>query len=139
MARYSYESTRSGLWRKLKPEGRRMRWTPTPAEDALWQVLRKRKLGVRFRRQHAIDRFIADFVCLPAKLIVEVDGEMHDAQSGRDEQRDGILEAAGYEVVRFKNAEVFGDLERVLAEIAKRLNARINIPSPSERGGTPKV
>mgnify|MGYP001770978009 FL=1 len=71
--------TSSELWEKLKPLARQMRREPTPAEDKLWQKLRhKQILGYKFRRQHTIDRFIVDFYCGEARLVVEVDGEVHD-------------------------------------------------------------
>ena len=95
MDRYAYETAGKRLWRKLKPEAQRMRRAPTRAEEAMWQRLRGGKLGVRFRRQHAIGRFIVDFVCLPAKLIIELDGGIHQAQAGRDEERDTILRNEG--------------------------------------------
>ena len=65
------------LWGKLKPLAREMRHAPTPAEQGLWQALRNRRLGVRFRRQHTIGRFIVDFYAHEARLVVEVDGPIH--------------------------------------------------------------
>ena len=119
--RYSYETAGKRLWHKLEPEALRMRKSPTPAEDALWQALRGGKLGVRFRRQHAIGRFIVDFMCLPAKLIVEVDGGIHSVQTGRDDERETLLRCAGYQVLRVSNDEVLHNLDQVLQKIGDYL------------------
>jgi very-short-patch-repair endonuclease len=139
MDRYASQTAGKRWWRKLKPEGQRMRHEPTPAENALWQALRNGKLGVRFRRQHAIERFIVDFICLPAKLIVEVDGGIHESQVGRDEERGALLQSAGYEIVRFSNNMVLSDLESVLHDIRRRLTLRrsTKLPSPHGEGKAP--
>ncbi|HEX9844627.1 MAG TPA: DUF559 domain-containing protein, partial [bacterium] len=86
-------TTPPNLWRRLHPEARRMRGAPTSAEEVLWQALRDASLGTRFRRQHVIDRFIVDFCSLRERLIVEVDGGVHDAQQERDAERDTRLRA----------------------------------------------
>lgn len=107
-------------WRKLKPLSRDMRHDPTPAEAALWTLVRNRQVvGLKFRRQHAIDDFIVDFICLDRALIVEVDGSIHDQpeQAEYDTQRQAHLEGLGYQVLRFKNAEVLKTPERVTAQI----------------------
>jgi hypothetical protein len=70
------------LWEKLKPVARQMRQEPTQAEDLLWQSLRNHQLlGFKFRRQHSIERFIVDFYCAEAKLVIEIDGPIHDYQT----------------------------------------------------------
>ena len=124
MNRYAYETAGKRLWRMLKPEAQRMRHAPTPAELALWQRLRGGKLGVRSRRQHAIDRFIVDFVCLPAKLIVEMDGGIHEAQAGQDAERDTILRNEGFIVVRYTNDQVLNSMESVISDIGEHLRER---------------
>src|SRR5687768_11406422 len=94
--------TSPGLWEKLKPLARQMRREPTFAENALWQHLRGRKTaGAKFRRQHAIDRFIVDFFCHEARLIIEVDGQIHDYTPEEDSIRQAFLEACDYIVIRF--------------------------------------
>ena len=96
----------------------------TDAEQALWRVLRRRQVeGFRFRRQHPIGPYIADFACLEAKLVVEVDGGQHDEQS--DAQRAGYLAEQGYRVVRYWNHEVLGRLDAVAEEIRRVLLARV--------------
>jgi len=97
-----------------------MRDFPTKAEDALWAALRGEQIRrFQFRRQHPVGRFIFDFCCTKAKLIVEVDGEYHDGgdQQERDVARDAYLAAGGYRTLRFKNAEVLTDLAGVVARI----------------------
>jgi very-short-patch-repair endonuclease len=90
-----------------------MRRAPTEAEDKLWQELRGRRLDrIKFRRQVPVGSYIADFVCLDAKLIVEIDGSQH-AESGYDRARDAELKAGGFRVLRFWNDDVLRDLDAV--------------------------
>ena len=110
------------LWEKLKPLAREMRQTPTPAEDALWQRLRNRRVkNAKFRRQYGIERFVVDFVCVDTKLIIEVDGEIHDSQQELDEIRQAYLEALGFHVLRFRNEQILTEIEGVVTEIAEAL------------------
>ena len=110
------------LWEKLKPAALDMRHSPTPAEDVLWQRLRKRQIaGAKFRRQHAIDRFIVDFVCLKSHLVIEVDGPIHEQQSQADKERDALLTAKGFHVLRFRNEQVLTDIDAVLTRITEAL------------------
>ncbi|MDF5718629.1 MAG: DUF559 domain-containing protein, partial [Rhizonema sp. NSF051] len=105
------------LWAKLKPLARQMRREPTPAEQKLWQMLRNKQLGFKFRRQHAIDRFIVDFYCGEAQLIVEVDGAVHQYTQQEDAIRQEFLESIGLRVVRFRNEDVLGSIDGVLEKI----------------------
>ncbi len=110
------------LWEKLKPIARQMRCEPTPAEEKLWQKLRhKQVLGFKFRRQHVIDRFIVDFYCGEARLVVEVDGEVHDYTQEEDAIRQEFLESLGLRVVRFRNEEVLNAVDGVVEEIVRWL------------------
>lgn len=77
---------------ELQTAAREMRREPTPAEAVLWSALRGGRLGVRFRRQHPVGRFILDFWCAEAKLAIEVDGGIHDEQHDRDEARTDFLD-----------------------------------------------
>jgi very-short-patch-repair endonuclease len=134
------ETTQPGWWGKLHPEARRMRKEPTPAEEILWEAVRGHRLGVRFRRQHAIDRFIVDFACLPAKLIVEVDGEIHDQQAPKDRERDAVLTGMGYLVRRYQNQMVLQNTSTVTNDIKLHLDARLKRPSlPGEGGRSGRV
>ena len=107
------------LWDKLKPLAREKRAAPTQAEACLWQSLRGRRFhGLKFRRQHSIERFIVDFYCAEAHLIVEVDGPIHEYSREDDAIRQQFLEVQGFTVMRFTNAEVLTEMGGVLARIA---------------------
>jgi len=96
-----------------------MRARPTEAERALWESLRGRRLlGLRFRRQHVLGRFVADFYCAKASLIVEVDGPIHLSQRAADGERSELIASLGLRVLRFTNEQVDRDLEGVLQAIA---------------------
>jgi very-short-patch-repair endonuclease len=98
-----------------------MRREMTDAEKKLWFLLRSRRLGgIKFRRQAPIGPFIADFVCLSGKLIVEADGGQHFA-SDRDADRDRWLAEEGYVVVRYANNDILSNPEGVLTDLAARL------------------
>lgn len=111
------KSANPALYVQLEECAKEMRAKPTEAEAALWEQLRNKKLGIKFRQQHVIDKFIADFCCIEAGLIVEVDGDIHDSQKIVDEQRTEILEHLGYRVVRFTNEEVLNNINVVLNSI----------------------
>ncbi|MDF5723437.1 MAG: endonuclease domain-containing protein [Rhizonema sp. PD37] len=96
---------------------RQMRREPTPAEQKLWQKLRNKQLGFKFRRQHAIDRFIVDFYCGEAELIIEVDGAVHQYTQQEDAIRQEFLESLGLQVVRFRNEDVLDSIDGVLEKI----------------------
>ena len=89
----------------------------TPAEKLLWQEVRAKKLGVRFRRQQVIQGFIVDFYCHKAALVVEVDGDIHDLQQEEDAKREKVLREMGLRIVRFKNDEVVRELSTVVGKI----------------------
>jgi very-short-patch-repair endonuclease len=92
---------------------RSMRHESTEAEDRLWQELRGRRLDrIKFRRQVPIGRYIADFICLDAKLVVEIDGSQH-AESIHDLERGAELKARGFRVLRFWNDDVLRDMTSV--------------------------
>jgi len=114
----------AALWERLKRFAQENRRLATRAESSLWQALRGRQLGgYRFRRQHAIRQFIVDFYCHDAKLIIEVDGSSRDGATEYDAERQTILEALGFRVLRFTNDEVLKNLPAVLQRISKALNA----------------
>jgi len=105
----------------LKNDRKRLLKNMTPAETVLWEYLKSNKLGVRFRRQHVIANFIPDFVALSCKLIIEVDGEIHDFQKEYDEDRTYLLNERGFRVIRFKNEEVLNNIEKVIEKIKENL------------------
>ncbi len=106
---------------------RLLRKKNTEAENVLWQYLRNSKLGVKFRRQHPIDNFIADFVSLQNKLIIEIDGGYHNSpdQKIADEERTVVLSEIGFKVIRFRNEEVLTGIETVIEKIKNELSKSI--------------
>ena len=104
---------------------RELRREMTPAEKLLWEEVRAKKLGVRFRRQQIIEGFIVDFYCHKAALVVEVDGDIHDLQQEEDARREKVLREMGLRIVRFSNNEVFKNLSAVVGNI-KELIHQIN-------------
>ena len=107
----------------LKENAKHNRKDMTASEIALWAALRKDFRGVKFRRQHPIGEYIADFLCVTHRLIIEVDGGYHSQpyQQERDRQRTEFLEQKGYIVIRFTNEEVNNDLKSVLIKIKEEL------------------
>ena len=94
-----------------------MRKAPTPAET-LWARLRsERPGGLKFRRQHAIGPYIVDFYCVQVRLVIEVDGPIHDNQVEDDRARQEYLEQLGLHVLRFSNAQILESIDQVLTSI----------------------
>jgi leucyl-tRNA synthetase len=106
-------------WQTLKEFGKKNRKQPTKEENLLWQRLRNNQLGVKVRRQHTIHGYIVDFAIQEAHLVIEVDGEYHDAleQQQFDKARQNYLTECGYTMLRFTNAEVVNDTDGVLKKI----------------------
>jgi very-short-patch-repair endonuclease len=107
---------------------REMRHPQTPAETALWRTLRNRQFRYKFRRQHPIYRFIIDFYCAGAKLLIEVeDGPSHfeQGQQEYDKLRTEYLEELGYKVIRFTNDDVKLNIDGVIGEILQIVENRI--------------
>jgi very-short-patch-repair endonuclease len=130
-SKFVHTRTSRDLWAKIKPLARQMRHAPTPAENALWQRLRRKGIGeVGFRRQHPIDRFIVDFYCHQAQLIIEVDGSIHEYTAEEDAIRQEFLESLGLRVIRFSNADVLQNIEGVLVVIAEAIGFSSSPPSP---------
>ena len=110
-------------WKSIKEDVRQNRKNPTRAEEILWEYLRKEQLGVKFRRQHSIEKYIADFVCLEKQLIIELDGEVHNQQVDYDVIRTKHLQELGFKVIRFQNEEVFESIEKILSKIREELSS----------------
>jgi very-short-patch-repair endonuclease len=112
-----------------------MRATPTEAERKLWWRLRHRVRtpGTHFRRQVRIGRYIADFACHAARIVIEVDGSQH-AGSAADEERRKVLEANGYRVLRYWNNDVLSNIDGVLEDILSAITTTPT-PNPSPQGG----
>jgi adenine-specific DNA-methyltransferase len=97
----------------------------TSAETKLWAILRNRQLnGYKFRRQKSIGRFIVDFYCADADLIIEIDGDTHAGRESYDTKRTKWLENNGYKIIRYTNEEVLTNLENVVLEILNQCNDR---------------
>ncbi len=102
---------------------RKLRQSQTDAEARLWFHLRDRNLAGRtFRRQHAIGRYVVDFICLEEKLVIEVDGGQHAERIHKDATRTAFLESKGLRVLRFWNSDVLGNIEGVLLVIMDSLS-----------------
>ncbi len=94
------------VYKIVKDTRKRMKDNKTVEEEKLWNYLKNKKIGYKIRRQHVIDRFIVDFVCLKKKVIIEIDGKIHLKQKEYDRNREKNLIELGYQVIRFRNSEV---------------------------------
>lgn len=118
----------------MKELARALRKNQTDAEKLLWYRLRNRQLAdCKFRRQQVIGPYIADFLCLEPKLIIELDGGQHATQQDQDELRTRFLESLGYRVLRFWNHDVVRDIESVL-EAIRLIVIRSPHPGPLPEG-----
>ncbi len=115
-----------GSRKALKENARDHRKNPTEAEDILWQSIRNNKLGFKFRRQHAIGQYIVDFVCVERKLVVEVEGPIHELQKSEDLDCEDNIQGEGFSIIRFTNHEVLNNLNQVIEKIVSKLST----PSP---------
>src|SRR5262249_38264368 len=108
---------------KIFHRAREFRKEPTPAEAKLWSYLRRNKVaGIKFRRQHAIGPYIADFCASQRKLIIELDGNPHLSTIEQDTNRTVFLESQGWKVLRFWNQLVMNDIEGVIQSIVDELD-----------------
>jgi len=124
-SQYSYATADPTIYGLLKDFVVEHRSNPTEAEKVLWEIVKGRKMtGYKFRRQHIISNYIADFVCLSEKLIIEVDGLHHQLPENRisDDERTQDLNRLGFEVIRFSNEQVLGQPDKVINTIVKTLN-----------------
>lgn len=105
---------------------RDLRLTDSRAEQKVWELLRAHRMsGLKFRRQHPIGPYFADFACVQRKLIVEIDGEHHALQREADSRRTDFLEQAGWKVIRFSASEAVQNPERIWTEIGRVLGIEI--------------
>jgi len=117
---------------KLGAFARTMRTNPGEPEKKLWAKLRASQTGFKFRRQAVVAPYIADFLCPYIGLIIEIDGQEHDAE--KDSIRDAYLEEKGYRVVRFSNADVMTNLDGVvemIISLATNMPERRKITHPN--------
>ena len=123
MVKKGYETASPEIYDLLKKYAKSHRQEMTESEEVLWNALRDNIQGYRFRRQHAIGNYIADFACLPARLVIEVDGGYHDSpqQQEIDNIRTDYLKGKGFHVVRFTNEEVNTNIKGVIQIIKDEL------------------
>jgi very-short-patch-repair endonuclease len=109
----------------LKQNARRLRKQMTDAERALWHLLRRKQIGShRFRKQVPIGKYIVDFACLDARLIIEVDGGQHADAADADRERDAWLASQNFRVLRFWNNDVLKNPEGVIQVVLEALEAK---------------
>jgi very-short-patch-repair endonuclease len=127
----------------LQANRKKLRNNLTPAEAALWELIKNKKLdGRKFRRQHSIGNFILDFYCPEEKLAIELDGEDHYWDEGikRDKIKTAYIKSHGIEILRFENKLVFKDQEFVLNTIKNKFRDTTPLSSPQQRGlGAPPI
>ncbi|MBS1684861.1 MAG: leucine--tRNA ligase [Bacteroidetes bacterium] len=138
-------------WNANIDKAKQHRLDPTEAEEIVWQRLRGSATGHKIRRQHLIGSYIPDFVCIIKRLVIEIDGPIHDDQVEADQERTDELKQHGFEVIRFKNEAVFADIDAVVNAIKIKLDSLPDVsydgtiseevsedalaPSPLERAG----
>jgi len=117
---------------RLRDRSRQLRRNQTDAEKALWRLLRGRTLsGFKFRRQHPVGRYIADFVCLERKLIIELDGGQHAEQTAYDQAPEAKLQTLGFRTIRIWNHQLLQEREAAAAVILEALIAPHPGPLPA--------
>ena len=119
MRKFFYQNASPDRYQLLKEYAKKNRANPTEAESLMWRYLNREDTGLKWRRQHIIGDYIADFVCLSERLIIEIDGGYHfeREQEKEDAVRSHTLEAMGFKVIRFSNEEVFEDIDYVLQRV----------------------
>lgn len=113
-----------GASKRIFDNAKQLRRKSTAAEDLLWQMIRNRRvLGFKFRRQHPLLHFIADFYCHEALLIIEVDGSIHDLEHIQhyDQQREAMIHELGITILRFSNESIFSEADAVIKTIETHL------------------
>ena len=132
------ESVRKGV-RRIVAAARKLRRTSTDVERKLWHRIRDKQIdNFRFRRQRPIGKYIVDFICLDAKLIIELDGGQHAENVAYDDKRTAFLESLGHRVLRFWNNEVLENMDGVLERLRGELlgaNANPTLALPFAREG----
>ena len=131
-------NTNNNYNKNLQPFANKLRHDMTKAEACLWKhALRASRLGVPFRRERPIGRFIADFVCLPLKLVIEVDGVTHlyEETQVKDKQKDKELNEMGFEVLRFQDNLILNNINMVKGVIKDKIEElKMSTPQPPPAG-----
>lgn len=115
-----------GASRLLFERSRSLRKNETSAEQLLWSRLSNKQLGVKFRRQHPLHHYIADFYCHSHRLVIELDGPIHDTLENKsnDKARDAALLDFNIRTIRFANDEVYKNIDAVVEKIKRELDCR---------------
>ncbi len=131
------QTARASTYGLLKELSKEHKQSPTEEENMLWQYLRSHKTGHHIRRQHIIDQYIVDFVCLDRRVTIEVDGGYHNNEEQRkyDEARTAFLNELGFEEMRFTNEEVKQNTDAVVEKIIQKLNSKPSVRKVSPSGG----
>ncbi|HEY2581783.1 MAG TPA: methylmalonyl-CoA mutase family protein, partial [Mucilaginibacter sp.] len=137
--KFGYETGDSRIWEILKANSRENRQNQTETENILWRLLRNNQTGYKVRRQHAIDGYIADFVCLSKGLVIEIDGGYHQLTQEEDKIRTLVLNNEGFDVIRFSNDEVINEAQKVVKTIKQTLDnqSEREIPPFKENSSMP--
>lgn len=113
----------------LKQNAKNLRNNPTPQEQKMWNLLRKKQFhGLRFLRQYIIGQYIVDFICRSEKIIIEIDGGQHNENINYDSKRTEYLEMLGYKVVRFWNNEIDNNISGVYQKLEELIDTPPNLP-----------
>jgi imidazole glycerol-phosphate synthase subunit HisF len=117
----------AGAEKPIFQKAKELRNQGTQAEEVLWSYLKSKPLGYKFRRQHPYALYILDFYCHPLKLVIEVDGSIHDldAVKENDQNRQKLLEKEGLIVIRFTNNEVLHQMQQVMKRIETLINTMV--------------
>ncbi len=121
---YGYETGDASVWDIFKANSRSNRQNPTVSEDLLWQNLRNNQTGYKITRQHPIDGYIPDFVCLSKGLVIEIDGDYHQFTTEEDAVTTSVLNQKGFNVIRFTNEEVINETTKVIKNIKDALDSQ---------------
>ncbi|MBK7856502.1 MAG: DUF559 domain-containing protein [Bacteroidetes bacterium] len=121
----AYQTADKLVYGEIKNHAREKRKNLTEAEEKLWEYLKDEQTGYKIRRQHIIDTFIGDFVCLEKKVVIEVDGGYHQQQKDEDAARTMMINLKGFSVIRYTNEEVLNDPKSVQQKIKEELDSKI--------------
>ena len=139
MVKFRYETTDGATYALLLQNAKSNRRNMTTAESVLWECLRGGRLDVRFRRQHPICGYIPDFACLKKRIVIEVDGGYHftEGQVVSDEERTLYLNQHGFDVLRFTNEEVLGNIDEVITKIKETIMNKPDITQQRTEDSSP--
>ncbi len=124
----SFHTTNKINWALNINHAKEHRHNQTEAEKIIWDNLRANQIGFKIRRQHLMDKYIVDFICLEKSIIIEIDGKYHEQRKEEDDNRTVVLESLGYKVIRFTNEEVIVQTDVVINKIKAALNAATASP-----------